>query len=111
MKRTLPFQVALLCKERDKCFTNTSNFFCNGELKLYQLVTNFHMRTDHICTLWKVGFVVNIAWVLHTHQISTRTVVLSAEGIPKHILKSGSNVLGIVFNTEFQEYLALWSVS
>jgi hypothetical protein len=56
------------------------------------------MCTYNICTLWKVGFVVNIAWVLHTHHISTRTVVLSAEDIPKHILKSGHKVPEIVFN-------------
>jgi hypothetical protein len=55
--------------------------------------------------------VVNIAWVLHTHHISTGTVVLSAEDIPKHILKSGNNVPEIVFNIKFQKYLALWSVS
>jgi hypothetical protein len=69
------------------------------------------MCTYNICTLWKVGFVVNIAWVLHTHHISTGTVVLSAEDIPKHILKSVNNVPEIVFNIKFQEYLALWSVS
>jgi hypothetical protein len=54
------------------------------------------MCTYNICTLWKVGFVVNIAWVLHTHHISTRTVVLSAEDIPKHILKIV--ITEIVFN-------------
>jgi hypothetical protein len=49
--------------------------------------------------LWKVGFVVNIAWVLHTPQITTRKVVLSVEDIPKHVvLKSGNNMPGIVIN-------------